>query len=81
MTRFIVLPAAVLFAAALSAQAASKPAIPKVWDDIALADWATPVATLNVRPKHISAAEYYSLPVVANQSSIVNGSRQKTDVL
>jgi hypothetical protein len=28
--------------------------IPKVWDEAALADWATPIAGLNVRPTHIS---------------------------
>src|ERR1044072_3350223 len=39
------------------------PMIPRTWDDAALADWATPVAGLNVRPTHISAKEYYSLPV------------------
>ena len=38
------------------------PQIPKAWDDAALADWATPIAGINVRPTHISAAEYYSLP-------------------
>jgi hypothetical protein len=38
-----------------------KPDIPRTWDDAALADWATPVAGLNVRPTHISAREYYSL--------------------
>jgi hypothetical protein len=37
--------------------------IPKTWDDAALADWATPVAGLNVRPTHISEKDYYSLPV------------------
>src|SRR5258708_21096710 len=37
--------------------------IPKTWDEAALADWATPVAGLNVRPTHISAKEYYSFPV------------------
>ena len=37
------------------------PNIPKTWDDAALADWATPVAGLNVRPAHISEKEYYSL--------------------
>ena len=37
--------------------------IPKVWDEAALADWATPVAGLNVRPTHISAKEYYSFRV------------------
>ena len=40
-----------------------KPEIPKTWDDAALADWATPVAGLNVRPTHISAREYDSLRV------------------
>jgi hypothetical protein len=39
------------------------PAIPKTWDEVALSDWATPVAGLNMRPTHISAKEYYSLPV------------------
>src|SRR4030095_5477250 len=38
------------------------PDIPKVWDEAALADWATPVAGLNVRPSHISAKEYYAVP-------------------
>ncbi len=40
-----------------------RPNIPKTWDDAALADWATPVAGLNVRPTHISEKEYYSLAV------------------
>ncbi|MFB3923591.1 MAG: hypothetical protein ACE145_17850 [Terriglobia bacterium] len=40
-----------------------KPAIPKTWDEAALADWATPVAGLNVRPGHMSEKEYYSLRV------------------
>ena len=39
------------------------PAILKTWDEAALADWAAPVAGLNVRPTHISAKEYYSMPV------------------
>jgi hypothetical protein len=34
---------------------------PRIWIDSALADWATPVAGLNVRPKHYSEAEYYSI--------------------
>src|SRR6266581_6515251 len=37
--------------------------VPKTWDDAELADWATPVAGLNVRPTHISAKEYYSLAI------------------
>jgi len=40
-----------------------KPAIPKTWDEKALADWATPVAGLNVRPGHFSEEEYYRTPI------------------
>lgn len=36
--------------------------VPRIWDDKALQEWATPVAGLNVRPGHYSAAEYYSAP-------------------
>jgi hypothetical protein len=36
--------------------------LPKIWDDSALADWATPIASLNVRPAHYSSAEYYAVP-------------------
>ena len=39
------------------------PGIPKVWDDAALADWATPVAGLNVRPTNMSASDYYAMAV------------------
>ena len=39
------------------------PTIPKTWDEAALAEWVTPVAGLNVRPTHISAKEYYAMPV------------------
>jgi hypothetical protein len=39
-----------------------KPEIPKVWNEAALTEWVTPVAGLNVRPTHISAKEYYSMP-------------------
>src|SRR5215510_13678538 len=39
------------------------PTIPKTWDEAALAEWATPVAGLTVRPTHISAKEYYAMPV------------------
>jgi hypothetical protein len=51
-----------LLAAASPAQR-WKPDIPKVWDEAALADWATPLAGLNRRPTHISANEYYALTV------------------
>jgi len=39
------------------------PDIPKTWDEAALAEWATPVAGLNVRPTHMTAREFYALPV------------------
>jgi mono/diheme cytochrome c family protein len=39
-----------------------RPEIPRVWDEAALADWATPVAGLNVRPTHMTSAAYYALP-------------------
>ncbi len=50
---------------ALSVRAAAglRPAIPRVWDEAALEEWATPLAGLNARPTHISSAEYYALPV------------------
>ena len=38
-------------------------AVPKTWDETALADWATPLAGLSARPTHISSKEYYSLRV------------------
>src|SRR5262245_61484611 len=36
---------------------------PKTWDELALRDWATPVAGLNVRPGHFSEEEYLRAPV------------------
>jgi hypothetical protein len=39
------------------------PDTPKTWDETQLADWATRVAGLNVRPGHISPEEYYAIPV------------------
>ena len=38
------------------------PDIPKVWDEAALEDWITPLVGLNVRPTHMSAKGYYSMP-------------------
>ena len=35
----------------------------RTWDEAALEEWATPVAGLNVRPGHFSAAEYYRAPI------------------
>jgi len=41
----------------------SSPHVPKVWDEEALKEWATPVAGLNLRPTNMSADEYYSMTV------------------
>ena len=35
---------------------------PRIWDDQALKDWATPIAALGVRPGHYTTAEYYAVP-------------------
>jgi hypothetical protein len=35
---------------------------PKIWDDVALKEWATPVAALGARPGYFSSAEYYRVP-------------------
>jgi hypothetical protein len=55
--RFPVITAILLGLSNLWAQA------PKTWDAKALADWATPVAGLNLRPGHHSEEEYYRAPV------------------
>ena len=52
----------------LWSQSVYRPAIPKTWDDAALSDWVTPLAGLNVRATHISAKEYYALPVENRQT-------------
>ncbi|BDC50804.1 hypothetical protein F183_A31200 [Bryobacterales bacterium F-183] len=52
-----------LFLLITACAALSQSRIPKVWDEAALATWATPIANLNVRPSHISPAEYDALPV------------------
>jgi hypothetical protein len=35
---------------------------PRFWNDRELADWALPVAGLNVRPGHFSEREFYAAP-------------------
>jgi mono/diheme cytochrome c family protein len=35
---------------------------PRIWDEKAMQDWATPIAALKVRPGHFSAEEYYKVP-------------------
>ena len=39
-----------------------KIAAPRVWTDRDLADWATPLAGLDVRPGHFSEREYHAAP-------------------
>src|SRR5262245_44055170 len=62
---FIVLSTSAIVVATLQpgGTLAAAPTIPKVWDETALADWATPVAGLNVRPTNMSAGDYYSMAV------------------
>src|SRR5262245_12025748 len=35
---------------------------PRFWNDRELADWATPVTGVNVRPGHFSERDYYAAP-------------------
>jgi hypothetical protein len=53
----LMMSALAAFCVVLSAQT-SVP-MQRIWDDASLADWATPIAALNVRPAHYSSAEYY----------------------
>lgn len=56
---------ALVLAVGLGAVAfAQRPGVPRIWDDAALEDWATPIAGLNTRPAHYRAAEYYAAPAV-----------------
>jgi len=49
-----------LFAGSVFAQ--PKISAPRIWNDRDLAEWATPLATLKVRPGHLSEKEYYAIP-------------------
>ena len=55
--------AALVFVTGIVCGQEFRPQIPKTWDEVALKDWATPVAGLNVRPTHMSVQDYYSQPV------------------
>jgi hypothetical protein len=44
-------------------QTAFQPQIPRTWDEKALAEWATPISGINLRPNHISERAYYAMPV------------------
>jgi mono/diheme cytochrome c family protein len=54
--------ALVLAAIAYLATRAWRAEIPRVWDESALAGWATPLAGLGEAPTHMSAADYYAIP-------------------
>src|SRR6476659_8954402 len=56
-------PSVLAHIAVLGSSVAAQGEIPKTWDEGALADWATPLAGLNVRPGHMSTDEYYALRV------------------
>ena len=59
ISKAMIAAAAIVLGGSVLAQST---AVPRIWDDTALADWATPVAGLNVRPAHYSSAEYYASP-------------------
>jgi hypothetical protein len=61
MTKWTISTAMLLTAYTLSAQE-GRVTVPKIWDDKALEDWATPIAALGVRPSQITAVEYYAVP-------------------
>jgi hypothetical protein len=68
MRMFFVLVALCLFAVfaaslRIGGTVSAAPTIPKAWDETTLADWATPIAGLNVRPTNMSAKDYYAMAV------------------
>lgn len=53
-----------LAAICASAMAQQQPtAAPRIWNDRDLAEWATPLANINVRPGHLTEKEYYAVAV------------------
>jgi mono/diheme cytochrome c family protein len=58
----VAVAAAAALVLVLSLTLPQRPRVPRVWDESALATWATPLAGLNERPTHMSAAEYYAIP-------------------
>lgn len=53
---------ALFICSVVEAQIPVRSKAPRVWDEKALAEWATPIAGLNVRPSHIRPKDYYRLP-------------------
>ncbi len=54
--------AAVAAAVAYRAAHTWRADVPRVWDEAALAGWATPLAALGEAPTHLSPADYYAIP-------------------
>ena len=49
---FSLLVSLAMWIAATVSVAQAPASVPKIWDDAALADWATPIAALQIRPGH-----------------------------
>src|SRR5258707_7009596 len=53
-----------LMARPLPAQPApQQQSVPRTWDTRALSEWATPLASIDIRPGHFSEEEYYRAPL------------------
>src|SRR5262249_51188887 len=59
----IAVAGALLAPAREGAPADSAAGAPRIWAEKDLADWATPVAGIKLRPNHYSEAEYYAAPI------------------
>jgi hypothetical protein len=46
-----------------------KPAVPRTWDDAAMAALEIPLANPIGSPKHVKAEYYYKIPVIQSRSS------------
>jgi hypothetical protein len=62
-SRLLLALLSLLISLAATASVAQAPAsVPKIWDDAALADWATPIAALQIPPAPYKPADYYAVP-------------------
>lgn len=57
-----ILPTPLLLLTALASGQAVPGQAPRIWNERDLAEWATPIAALGVRPGHFSEQEYYASP-------------------
>jgi hypothetical protein len=53
---------AILLLGGLMLTVSAQTKAPKIWDDKALEDWATPIAALGIRPAYTKEADYYAVP-------------------